>query len=205
MLLAIAAHSVVGEDVEDSDDISQLLGMRPDLADALDGSDANISGNLPLNWRVAKDEAIGNEAVLKRTQKCNQDCHNEPEELMHMCIQRCSYYMADPVRHKLDYKKTMTVDSDGLLVANEHLRTRVRLMGPDGLPLLATDAAAAAVPSIPGFLSAGVRGGSSWESRYQGMLEESSWESRYRVVLINSASRHRLFAALWIMIVAIVL
>ncbi|KAJ2232937.1 hypothetical protein GGI13_008831, partial [Coemansia sp. RSA 455] len=66
-----------------------------------------------------------------------------------MCIQRCSLYMVDPVAHNIDVQEAVTVDGSGMLVANEHLRTRIRLIGPDGLPLKATGAAVATVLSIP--------------------------------------------------------
>ncbi|KAJ2426953.1 hypothetical protein GGF41_001865, partial [Coemansia sp. RSA 2531] len=94
-------------------------------------------------------QRLSDEAVLKRTQRCNQECHSEPEELIHMCIQRCSLYMVDPVAHNIDVQEAVTVDGSGMLVANEHLRTRIRLIGPDGLPLKATGAAVATVLSIP--------------------------------------------------------
>ncbi|KAJ2478327.1 hypothetical protein IWW47_006119, partial [Coemansia sp. RSA 2052] len=42
-VLTIAAHPADSQDAEDSDDISRLLGMRPDLAEELDGSEASSS------------------------------------------------------------------------------------------------------------------------------------------------------------------
>ncbi|KAJ2461301.1 hypothetical protein GGF42_000287, partial [Coemansia sp. RSA 2424] len=131
-----------------------------------------------------------------RTQRCNQECHNEPEELIHMCIQRCSYYMADPIKHKLDYQKTVSIDDKGLLVANEHLRTRVRLMGPDGLPLLATSVAKAPA-DIPRISPQSSRGAAAVDD------DNTSWESRYRIVLVNSAGRDQSRATLWIAVAAI--
>ncbi|KAJ2551540.1 hypothetical protein GGH95_005908 [Coemansia sp. RSA 1836] len=146
--------------------------------------------------RCANTHRLSSEAVLKRTQRCNQECHNEPEELIHMCIQRCSYYMADPIKHKLDYQKTVSIDDKGLLVANEHLRTRVRLMGPDGLPLLATSVAKAPA-DIPRISPQSSRRAAAADD------DNTSWESRYRIVLVNSAGRDQSRATLWITVAAI--
>ncbi|KAJ1817760.1 palmitoyltransferase for Vac8p [Coemansia sp. RSA 2675] len=88
--------------------------------------------------------------------------------------------MADPVAHNIDAQETITVDDNGMLVANEHLRTRIRLMGPDGLPLRTTEAAATDALSIQAQPSSNYTMGDG---------DESSWDSVYRVRLVNSAAQ----------------
>ncbi|KAJ2488542.1 hypothetical protein IWW37_004735 [Coemansia sp. RSA 2050] len=100
--------------------------------------------------------------------------------------------MADPVVHNIDAQETITVDDNGMLVANEHLRTRIRLMGPDGLPLRATEATVSDALSIQSQPSS---------NDTMGNGEEPSWDSVYRVRLVNSAEQVAL--ALWTVVVAI--
>ncbi|KAJ1864172.1 palmitoyltransferase for Vac8p [Coemansia sp. RSA 989] len=78
--------------------------------------------------------ALSEENIIRRTQRCTEDCKEEPEELVQMCIQRCTYYLINPFAHSISHEPAKSTDENGLLVENEHLRTRVRLIGPDGLP-----------------------------------------------------------------------
>ncbi|KAJ2859177.1 hypothetical protein GGH94_006248 [Coemansia aciculifera] len=102
--------------------------------------------------------------------------------------------MVDPVAHNIDVQEAVTVDGSGMLVANEHLRTRIRLMGPDGLPLKATGAAVAPVLSIPSQ--------SSRDVTTEDVSDDSSWDSVYRVKLVNSAAQRSFLPTL---VVAIIL
>ncbi|KAJ2763035.1 hypothetical protein IWQ56_004922, partial [Coemansia nantahalensis] len=80
---------------------------------------------------------LSDEEILIRTQRCTDRCQERPSELIHMCIQHCTYYLVDPVGHvaEMEMGPESSVGEDGLLLDNEHLRTRIRLIGPDGLPL----------------------------------------------------------------------
>ncbi|KAJ2001135.1 palmitoyltransferase for Vac8p [Coemansia thaxteri] len=82
--------------------------------------------------------------------------------------------MVDPVVHNLD-AHSKAVGADGLLVANEHLRTRIRLMGPDGLPLIVSASATETEASR----GRGVPAGSD---------DDVPWVGRYRVRLVNEAA-----------------
>lgn len=82
-----------------------------------------------------------NEDILKRTQRCNTECEDEAEELRVICVQRCNYYLVDPNVYNLD-KNPVTAETktgkDGMLLANDYLRTRIRLLGPNGMPISGT-------------------------------------------------------------------
>ncbi|KAJ2673926.1 palmitoyltransferase for Vac8p [Coemansia sp. RSA 1085] len=93
--------------------------------------------------------ALSEENIIRRTQRCTEDCKEEPEELVQMCIQRCTYYLINPFAHSISHEPAKSTDENGLLVENEHLRTRVRLIGPDGLPLVSTETAEHAGATAP--------------------------------------------------------
>ncbi|KAJ2302061.1 hypothetical protein IWW55_003594 [Coemansia sp. RSA 2706] len=62
-----------------------------------------------------------------------------------------------------------------MLIGNEHLQTRVRLIGPDGLPLVSTEAAAAAAESSTAMTSS---------------TTSELWSAQYRIELVNRAASH---------------
>ncbi|KAJ2236577.1 hypothetical protein GGF40_004280 [Coemansia sp. RSA 1286] len=135
------------------------------------------------NCRQAHESS--DEDIVKRTQKCTVDCKSEPEELVAMCIQRCTYYLMDPVAHSIEEKVSETAE-DGLLAVNEHIRTRIRLIGPDGLPLETSS-----VSAIPTSVAHGQKS----------PVETETWQPKYRVMTINNGMSVRLLAGyggLWI-------
>ncbi|KAJ2513282.1 hypothetical protein H4217_006422 [Coemansia sp. RSA 1939] len=82
---------------------------------------------------------LSDEEIVERTQKCHNDCKDEPDELIQMCIQKCTYYLMNPEEHNLEDDDTSTsTDEGGLLPDSPHIRTRIRLIGPDGLPVVST-------------------------------------------------------------------
>ncbi|KAJ2624513.1 hypothetical protein GGI26_001432 [Coemansia sp. RSA 1358] len=115
---------------------------------------------------------MSDEEIVRRTQRCTESCKDEPEELVQMCIQKCSYYLMDPVGHDLD-EQSIT-DSRGLLPDTPHVRTRIRLIGPDGLPIISTveDAAETATPT---------------NSEDSANTTSSTWTPVYRVHIISGA------------------
>ncbi|KAJ2799254.1 hypothetical protein H4R20_004513, partial [Coemansia guatemalensis] len=70
-------------------------------------------------------------------------------------------------------KPASSTDHNGLLVENEHLKTRVRLIGPDGLPLVTSYAD----PPTPTATSS-----SSFPTP-----DTTAWSPKYRVELVNGA------------------
>ncbi|KAJ2690099.1 hypothetical protein H4R19_006449, partial [Coemansia spiralis] len=122
---------------------------------------------------------LTDEAILRRTQRCTESCRDKPTELVHMCIQRCTYYLVDPVGNTAEAAPESSVGKDGLLVDNEHVRTRIRLIGPDGLPLQSTAAASSS--------STRSRPADGSDSDDSDDDEDSSYSSRgrYRVVLVS--------------------
>ncbi|KAJ2082193.1 hypothetical protein H4R24_001763 [Coemansia sp. RSA 988] len=70
-------------------------------------------------------------------------------------------------------KPKSSTDHNGMLIENEHIKTRVRLIGPDGLPLASpTD-----LP-MPTEISSGI----------VPMPESNTWSPLYRVELVNGAT-----------------
>ncbi|KAJ1767380.1 Palmitoyltransferase zdhhc2 [Coemansia sp. RSA 1843] len=124
---------------DEDGDIKGLLGMRPDLADELDPTDEDGNTHLAEDKPIGKVE-MSDEEIVERTQRCHNDCKDEPEELIQMCIQKCTYYLINPVDHSLegDGDEDSSTDTHGLLPDSPHIRTRIRLIGPDGLPIIST-------------------------------------------------------------------
>ncbi|KAJ2156818.1 hypothetical protein GGF46_004939 [Coemansia sp. RSA 552] len=115
------------------------------------------------------------EKIVRRTQKCNEDCKDQPNELIQMCIQRCTYYLIDPDEATMEMVEVSSTDDKGMLIENHHIHTRVRMIGPDGLPLKATPTPA------PAPLPAPVPTRTTAHKR----------RPQYRVELVNKASGRR--------------
>ncbi|KAJ1897121.1 hypothetical protein LPJ66_003577 [Kickxella alabastrina] len=132
------------------------------------------------------DLSFTDEDILKRTQKCTTDCHTQPEELISMCIQRCFHYMVDPLRHVVSERENRlaAVGNDGMLVENEFIKTRVRLIGPNGLPLREDQQPATSIPTgrAPMLLAEEEEN----ERRGKGRGESARSEG-YRVETVNTA------------------
>ncbi|KAJ2544651.1 hypothetical protein EV175_005880 [Coemansia sp. RSA 1933] len=142
---------------------------------------------------------LSDEEIVERTQRCHNDCKDEPEELIQMCIQKCTYYLMDPVEHSLEEEEESTsTDAGGLLPDSPHLRTRIRLIGPDGLPVISTvyddDDQAAEVGGAVG-------------SATESATTSDTWTPAYRVRILNDAAGHaeQLGWVLWCAVVALCL
>ncbi|KAJ2859616.1 hypothetical protein GGI22_002938 [Coemansia erecta] len=113
-----------------------------------------------------------------------------------MCIQKCTYYLIDPVEHSLEEEdeSTSTV-AGGLLPDSPHLRTRIRLIGPDGLPVINTaDYDEDQAPEL------------STAARSTAEPTSDTWTPVYRVRIISKAARtERLSWLLWCIVAAIYL
>ncbi|KAJ2692574.1 hypothetical protein GGH99_001642 [Coemansia sp. RSA 1285] len=121
---------------------------------------------------------LSDEEIVERTQKCHNDCKDEPDELIQMCIQKCTYYLMNPEEHNLEDDDTSTsTDEGGLLPDSPHIRTRIRLIGPDGLPVVSTVDYPVNQPSeVSNAISAAAETASD------------TWTPMYRVSIVNRAA-----------------
>ncbi|KAJ1896673.1 hypothetical protein LPJ81_004692 [Coemansia sp. IMI 209127] len=134
---------------------------------------------------------LSDEEIVERTQRCHSDCRDEPDELIQMCIQKCTYYLIDPVEHSLEEEDESTsTEAGGLLPDSPHLRTRIRLIGPNGLPVV-NDEDQAPEPS----------------NTVRSTAEPTSdtWTPVYQVRIISKAACTERLSWLWYIVAAIYL